>query len=1019
MLHDRARQRYDRNELKNHAEEIVTSYLGPGHDQGGTRLVWTCPACRKEQKYSIRRRDQLAYCLNTGCELGPGTDVLTLIAHFEGLDVRNQFAEVLKRGYELLGIDPVSPHASRTPRPQPAAAARTKQKRTPEEHERWRALCHRIHERLMALCPLETRDRKYLRGRGLTYETIDAGRFGSISAERARYLKKTLLQEFGREDLLQAPGFFEDSSGRLGFTLTGDYLLIPYYDREGNIANVEGRTRGEIPKHMGKYVSLRRSGDHLYLFPPFAQEPEKIAAFTEGVFGAIVAAQNGLVVASIQGCNRYKTSFSDLSPDGGDDAPLPELRGVDFAGRAIPYIPDADDPPNPDVLDAAPKAAHYLVERVGGAAALCSLPKGMDLDEWLLSIPKGERRDKFVKLVSGATPLADADRWKQEQNNAPVSVADATAEPATRIPKPTGGTQPAVGEELPEDESEAKKTEPPPPDDKESADDTGAGAKGGKGVEASRPAKEKPREDRELTAAVYTRLLEKCPPAEDHKGALARRGVLERAVEVGRLASLDPGKAARVTAELKEEFGAEDLVRVPGFDRGQSGKISFGLPTNGEYILLPCFDSRGTLRGLEALEYDPEVGDLSDPEKTLQLDGAGAHLYVFAHHSPAEIEGFCEGPIGAILAAQQDAVLGAVGHFRRYSSRRPEPENAEADTILPELAGVDFEERNIIYVPRSVSAEAKDRAGEAGHALRYLIEKQNGQPNLIFPSDPLATSASTEPTSMAEWIVALPEAERQAKLKELFPESPRRASAAADDDVSQEKDDVPPADDNEAAARPLTLPSTPALALMGLVGLLATLVAYLLIARLQSFSEYVGVGFGGQPFIGGGTLGAMRRMAGSAPFETLYDHKLSLSLLTGLAALSAALYVWHARRRLVDLAGDLQLFATGPWSAHQFDGDQRREEQLLGGFISAEDLLWSVLGGVGSFVLIYLTFALVEKIQAASTAFGLASRSYASLFANSTTFALIGALAAGLYVLLNRTGKHRGRARIAQGRIRS
>ena len=1018
MLHDRAKPRYDRDELKNHAEEIVTRYLGPGHDQGGTRLVWTCPACRKEQKYSIRRRDQLASCLNTACDLGPGTDVLTLIAHFESLDVKNQFTEVLKRGYELLAIDPASPRSSRTQRPRPAAAPATQHKRTPEEHERWQALCHRIHERLMALCPLEARDRKYLRGRGLTYETIDAGRFGSMSAERARYLKKTLLQEFGREDLLQAPGFFEDSSGRLGFTLTGDYLLIPYYDREGNVTNVEGRTRGEIPKHMGKYVSLRGSGDHLYLFPPLAGNPAKIAAFTEGVFGAVVAAQNGLVVGSIQGCKRYKASFSDLPPDGGDDTPLPELRGVDFAGRAIPYIPDADDPPNPDVLDAAPKAAHYLVERVGGAAALCSLPKGMDLDEWLLSIPKGERRDKFVELLSGATPLGDAEVWKLEQQNSPVSLAGAMADPPTTRGESAADTVPAA-DELADQETEAERPERPPSDDPDSADDAGDGDKNEGEAEASRPAKEQTPEDRKLTATVYTRLLEKCPPTQDHKAALARRGVLERAVEVGRMASLDPGRTVRVTAELKEEFGAEGLIRVPGFERGQSGKISLGLPAHGEYILLPCFDSRGTPRGLEALEYDPEIEDLSDPEKTLQLDGAGAHLYVFAHHSPAEIEGFCEGPIGAILAAQQDVVLGAVGHFRRYSSRRPGTENAEADTILPELAGVDFEGRKIVYVPRSVSAEAKNRAGEAEHALRYLIEKQNGQPNLILPSDPLATSASTEPTSMAEWIVALPAEERQAKLKELFPESPRRASTAADENASQEKDDVPPADENEATGRPLTLPSTPALALMGLVGLLATLAAYLLIACLQSFSEYVGVGFGGQPFIGGGTLGAMRRVSGSAPFETLYDHKLSLSLLTGLAALSAALYVWHARRLLVSLAGDLQLFATGPWSAHKFDGDQRREEQLLGGFISAEDLVWSVVGAIGSFVLIYLAFALVEKIYAASTAFGLASDSYASLFASSTTLALIGALAAGLYVLLNRSGKHRGRARIARGRVRS
>jgi hypothetical protein len=233
-----------------------------------------------------------------------------------------------------------------------------------------------------------------------------------MSAERARYVKRVLLEEFGEEKLLSLPGFSKDRpSGRVGFTLSGDYLLIPYHHRRGNITTIEGRAMGEVPEGMGKYVSLRGSGNHLYLFP--GADPEKIAAFTEGPFGAVVAAESGLVVGAIQGCERYKASFSSFAPDGEEGEPLLELRGVNFRGRKIPYIPDADVPPRKNVIEAAPKAVHHLIERQDGEATLCTLPKGMDLDEWLLSIPKEHRHRRFLELISGATPLEKAEEWKQ------------------------------------------------------------------------------------------------------------------------------------------------------------------------------------------------------------------------------------------------------------------------------------------------------------------------------------------------------------------------------------------------------------------------------------------------------------------------------------------------------------------------------------------------------------------------------------------------------------------------------
>jgi hypothetical protein len=209
------------------------------------------------------------------------------------------------------------------------------------------------------------------------------------------------------------------------------------------------------------------------------------------------------------------------------------------------------------------------------------------------------------------------------------------------------------------------------------------------------------------------------------------------AVVAGKLGSLDANRAGRVAAELKEEFGAKRLLAVPGFERGHSGRVSLSLPGKAEYVLLPCFDSKGLLTGVEALEYDPQVGELVDPDRTVPLSGAGAHLYVFAPYSPKEIEGFCEGPLAAILAAQEDVVLGAIGHFRRYASDAGSIKNKEgAGAALPELEGVDFGGREIVYVPRVGPGEENARSREARAACRFLVGRQNGVARLAFPSSP-------------------------------------------------------------------------------------------------------------------------------------------------------------------------------------------------------------------------------------------------------------------------------------------
>lgn len=255
-----------------------------------------------------------------------------------------------------------------------------------------------VYREILEHCPLVSPHRAYLKGRGLSYETMEAAGLGSMTKERARHVKERLVEKFGKETLLSVPGFSSQAvTGRLTFTLSFECVIIPYHDDDSRITTLEGRCVGKPPKGMGKYVSLKGSGSHLYVFPGIM--PEALVAFCEGVMGALVAAQEGIAVGSIQGFRRYK--------DPEDEGPLQELRGTDFAGRRIPYVPDVDDPPQPDVMAAAPDAALHLIGCQGGEPAIALLPHGKDLDEWLLGEKRTQRRALFSDLVARAVPVKE------------------------------------------------------------------------------------------------------------------------------------------------------------------------------------------------------------------------------------------------------------------------------------------------------------------------------------------------------------------------------------------------------------------------------------------------------------------------------------------------------------------------------------------------------------------------------------------------------------------------------------
>ncbi len=371
--------------LKQAVLDVCVFYAGPA-TRFARRAIFRCPRCKK-YKLEVHPTREIAGCWNASCPVPRTTDAIGLVAFFEELDETLDFPRVVECGHEIL-------------RPLPRGLARAEGPQPSPQHDP--DLLDAVYRDLLRLLPATRRDlRRFWRRRGVFPRTVHRARAGSASRPGVLAALARLEERFGRADLLAVPGFFENARGRLSFTLTGDYALLPHHDRTGRITTFTGRaTTARQEARTARYVSPRDSGSHLYVFPE--QDPDGLVAFTEGPLGAIVAAQEtGLAVAALNGIRSYRSS------DGG---PLPELVGTDLAGRCVPYVPDADDPPNPDVLEEAPKAARALTEPFGGRPGLAALPKGQDLDDWLLSLPRGRerRRRALLSLLASARPPGGA-----------------------------------------------------------------------------------------------------------------------------------------------------------------------------------------------------------------------------------------------------------------------------------------------------------------------------------------------------------------------------------------------------------------------------------------------------------------------------------------------------------------------------------------------------------------------------------------------------------------------------------
>lgn len=396
---DSRRSEYEQiqDHINSQVVEITAHYAGGQIRREGERVIFRCPSCHKDKltAHPAYMRGPVTGCWTHDCSMPQAMSPVNFIAYIEGLDTSDQYRMVLDEGNKIIAG------------PLLAARDRIGSEKNEKNKKNFRLVNQRqegqeedlkltdaVYRRLITSCGLTPEAWEGLKDRGLTKQTVlDAG-IGYISASKAQVIMKSLHDEFG-DDLARVPGFYpveKSATIRYWSNFAGkNLILFPYHDSNGLIRTVEGRVMfGEEHKYNYKYLSLTGSGSHLYVYPGMGFG--NIEAFCEGLFGAILAAQDGICVASIQGFRRFRAS--------GGRHPLPELLGIDFAGRTIPYIPDMDDPPNPEVANEAPEAARWLIERQGGRPIISVLPSGKDLDEHFLEFQSQQRRPAFQELIA-------------------------------------------------------------------------------------------------------------------------------------------------------------------------------------------------------------------------------------------------------------------------------------------------------------------------------------------------------------------------------------------------------------------------------------------------------------------------------------------------------------------------------------------------------------------------------------------------------------------------------------------
>lgn len=356
----------DRSDLVSTVSEYLTL------KKAGQNFTGLCPFhAEKTPSFSVNPAKQFFHCF--GC--GVGGDIFQFVMKIEGI----AFPEVLRRLAAKAGV--AIPEYRPGERENPAAREEADQIYRANE-----AAAAHFHRNLLER-PEGAAAREYLKGRGITVETIKAFSIGFALPRR-----DDLLKQIGRSfprPLLEKAGLISRKEGIQGdealFDRFRNRILFPIRDLQGKMIGFGGRVLDDSqPKYLNTpETPVFRKGKNFFALDRAKKAGARLLIIVEGYFDVIAAHQAGVT-------NVIATMGTALTGD--------HLRLIRRWTEKIVLIFDPDEAG----VRAAIRTAPLFIEE-GVAAKVVSLPPGEDPDLFIRKEGKGG----FLKKLEEGKTLID------------------------------------------------------------------------------------------------------------------------------------------------------------------------------------------------------------------------------------------------------------------------------------------------------------------------------------------------------------------------------------------------------------------------------------------------------------------------------------------------------------------------------------------------------------------------------------------------------------------------------------
>ena len=360
----------------------------------GTNLVGLCPYpdhSEKTPSFSVSPEKNFCYCF--GCSRGG--DAIKLVMELKSFS----FVEAVSHLAEHSGVE--LKFEGRSSEEEKKAEQRAARRRS--AHKALAAATAYYHKYLLK-SPSAEEARRYLKGRGLEYSTIEEFRLGYAPPRgRSGFMQAAGKVGLGRE-AMEAAGLLSTRGGERFV----DRVTFPISDRRGRIVGFGARSLGDAkPKYLNSpETEIFNKRSLLYGFPRVAEaiRKEKAALVVEGYTDVLMLYQSGIknAIATL-GTAVTADHLRTLSVYADKIYLLfdPDEAGEKATQRARSAAKEATDPNRTsqephEAQRATVAAAEFKLD-------LRVLRLAEDPAEWLLKHPPQE----FADLLDGAVPVLE------------------------------------------------------------------------------------------------------------------------------------------------------------------------------------------------------------------------------------------------------------------------------------------------------------------------------------------------------------------------------------------------------------------------------------------------------------------------------------------------------------------------------------------------------------------------------------------------------------------------------------